>query len=142
MDTFAARLETLEHQFMRAWMRGDRKLMKEVAARDFVFLLGGNKAAILDRVSWLEAATTRLRCRSYRFGDIYVRRHGPVGLFACQMEIEASLGDQEWKGTIWVSDLWRRSAVRRSWKLVERVVSRPEGDAGLAENLKSFQLWS
>ncbi len=142
MDTFAARLETLEHQFMRAWMRGDRKLMKEVAGRDFVFLLGGKKATMLDRVSWLDAATTRLRCHSYRFGDIYVRRHGSVGLFACQMEIDASLGDQEWKGTIWVSDMWRRSAVRLNWKLIERVVSRPEGDVALAENLKSLQLWT
>ncbi|GAA5057507.1 hypothetical protein GCM10023208_23070 [Erythrobacter westpacificensis] len=142
MDTFAARLETLEHQWMRAWMRGDRKLMKEVAARDFVFLLGGTKATLLDRASWLEAATTRLRCHSYRFGDIYVRRHGPVGLFACQMEIEASIGEHEWKGTVWVSDLWRRSAVRRNWKLVERVVSRPDGDDALGEALKKFQLWN
>lgn len=142
MDTFAARLETLEHQFMRAWMRGDRKLMKEVAARDFVFLLGGKKATMLDRVSWLDAATTRLRCHSYRFGDIYVRRHGSVGLFACQMEIDASLGDHEWKGTIWMSDMWRRSAVRRNWMLIERVVSRPEGDVAFAENLKSLQLWT
>ncbi|WP_120078679.1 nuclear transport factor 2 family protein [Aurantiacibacter odishensis] len=142
MDTFAARLETLEHQWMRAWMRGDRKLMKEVAARDFVFLLGGKKATLLDRVSWLEAATTRLRCHSYRFGDIYVRRHGSIGLFACQMEIEASIGEHEWKGTVWVSDLWRRSAVSRKWKLVERVASRPEGDNALGEALKKFQLWT
>ncbi len=141
MDTFAARLETLEHQWMRAWMRGDRKLMKEVAARDFVFLLGGNKATMLDRVSWLDAATTQLRCHSYRFGDIYVRRHGSIGLFACQIELEASLGDHEWKGTVWTSDIWRRTMSRRSWKLVERVVSRPEGDNALRVGIEALQLW-
>ncbi|MFB0611547.1 nuclear transport factor 2 family protein [Aurantiacibacter poecillastricola] len=141
MDTFAARLETLEHQWMRAWMRGDRKLMKEVAARDFVFLLGGSKATILDRASWLEAATTRLRCHSYRLGDIYARRHGNAGFFACQMEIEASIGDHDWNGTVWVSDIWRKSRMRQSWKLVERVVSRPESDDALGRELATYQLW-
>ncbi len=141
MDTFAARLETLEHQWMRAWMRGDRKLMKEVASRDFVFLLGGHKGTILDRVSWLEAATTRLRLHSYRFGDIYVRRHGNVGIFACQLEMDAALGDHEWKGQMWVSDLWRKSRLRNNWKLVERVVSRPEKDDVLRRELTKLQLW-
>ncbi|WP_338245140.1 nuclear transport factor 2 family protein [Aurantiacibacter hainanensis] len=142
MDTFAARLETLEHQWMRAWMRGDRKLMKEVAARDFVLLLGSGKATILDRVSWLEAATTRLHLHSYRFGDIYVRRHGRVGLFACQMEMEARLGDHDWSGTVWVTDLWRASRLRQGWKLVERVMSRPDGDDALREEMKKLQLWT
>lgn len=142
MDTFAARLETLEHQWMRAWMRGDRKLMREVAARDFVFLLGGSRATILDRVSWLEAATTRLRLHSYRFGDIYVRRHGNIGLFACQMEIEAAFGDREWSGQVWVSDLWRKSRLRPTWKLIERIASRPDGDDDLAGEIKRLQLWT
>lgn len=142
MDTFAARLETLEHQWMRAWMRGDRKLMKDVAARDFVFLLGGAKATILDRVSWLEAATTCLRLHSYRFGDIYVRRHGNVGIFTCQLEMEASLGDHEWKGQTWVCDPWRKSWLRNNWKLVERVVSRPDGDDALGSELTKLQLWT
>lgn len=143
MDTFAARLETLEHQWMRAWMRGDRKLMKEVAARDFVMLWGsGSKATILDRASWLEAATTRLNLHSYRFGDIYVRRHGRVGLFACQLQMEAQLGDHEWSGTFWVTDLWRATHLRRRWKLVERSMSRPDGDDALRDEIRKLQLWT
>lgn len=141
MDKFAARLETLEHQWMRAWMRGDRKAMKAIAARDFVFLLGGNRATMLDRNSWLDAATSRLRCQSYRLGDIYARRHGRIGFFACQMEIEASIDDREWKDTLWVSDLWQYSRWQRDWKLVERVISRPEADNKLCEGIASLQLW-
>jgi len=141
MDKFAASLETLEHQWMRAWMHGDRKVMKGIAARDFVFLLGGNRATMLDRASWLEAATTRLRCESYRLGDIYARRHGRIGFFACQMEIEATLDNREWKGTVWVSNLWQRSKFRRDWKLIERVFSRPEGDDTLSEGIAKLQLW-
>ena len=76
MDQFAAKIETLEHQWMRAWMQRDRKQMKALASRDFIFLLGSTKAAILDRPSWLEAATTRFKCESYRFGEVYVREHG------------------------------------------------------------------
>lgn len=142
MDTFAARLETLEHQWMRAWMRGDRKLMKEVAARDFVMLWGSSKATILDRASWLEAATTRLQLHSYRFGDIYVRRHGRIGIFACQLEMEAKLGDQDWSGSMWVTDLWRASRLRRGWKLVERSMARPDDDKALREEIVKLQLWT
>lgn len=142
MDTFAARLETLEHQWMRAWMRGDRKLMKEVAARDFVMLWGSSKATILDRVSWLEASTTRLQLHSYRFGDIYVRRHGRIGIFACQLEMEAKLGDRDWSGSMWVTDLWRASRLRRGWKLVERSMARPDDDDDLREAITKLQLWT
>ena len=142
MDAFAARLETLEHHWMRAWMRADRRVMKEVASRDFVMLLGGNKPTMLDRASWLEAATTRLSLHSYRFGDIYVRRHGNVGVFTAQLELDAALGDHEWKGTMWVSDLWRKHRLRNSWKLVERFASRPDEDDVLRSELTKLQLWN
>ena len=59
MSTFESTIEALEHQWMRAWMQRDRKAMKALASRDFIFLLGGVRAVILDRPSWLEAATGR-----------------------------------------------------------------------------------
>ena len=59
MDKFAAKIETLEHQWMRAWMQRDRKQMKALASREFIFLLGSTTAVILDRPSWRDAATTR-----------------------------------------------------------------------------------
>src|SRR6476469_1505570 len=106
MDQFAARIETLEHQWMRSWMQRDRNAMKALAARDFIFLLGSARPAILDRASWLEAGTTRFRCTAYRFGEIYVRRHGSTAVFAAPLTIEARMGSDEWSGEAWLTDLW------------------------------------
>lgn len=141
MDQFAARIETLEHQWMRSWMQRDRNAMKALASRDFIFLLGSTKPAILDRASWLEAATTRFRCVSYRFGEIYVRRHGSTAIFAAPLTLEASLGGEDWSGEAWVTDLWDRSAVRRKWRLIERTISRPDGDKSAPPAIRSMQLW-
>ena len=142
MDAFAAKIEALEHQWMRAWMHRDRKAMKALASRDFIFLFGSTKAAILDRPSWLDAATGRLRCDGYRFGEVYVRRHGTVALFACQAEIEAKLGAMEWSGPAWITDIWKRSRIRRNWHIVERVISRPDTDGDMPAAIRSLQLWS
>lgn len=76
MDEFASRIEALEHRWMRAWMQRDRNQLKAMTARDFIFLLGSESAAILDRPSWLEAATTRFSCQSYRFDHVYARNTG------------------------------------------------------------------
>ncbi|MGV3554978.1 MAG: nuclear transport factor 2 family protein [Croceibacterium sp.] len=141
MDKFAAKIETLEHQWMRAWMQRDRKQMKALASRDFIFLLGSTKAAILDRPSWLEAATTRFKCESYRFSEVYVRRHGATAVFACQATLEARMGALEWSGPVWITDLWQRSTVRRSWQIVERVISRPDDDQDMSAAIRDMQLW-
>lgn len=141
MGPFAAKIETLEHQWMRAWIQRDRKQMKALASRDFIFLLGSTKAAILDRPSWLEAATTRFRCESYRFGEVYVRQHGATAVFACQATLEAKMGAREWSGPVWITDLWQRTRIRRNWRLVERVVSRPDTDAEMPAAVREMQLW-
>lgn len=141
MDLFASKIETLEHGFMRAWMQRDRAGMKAVAARDFIFLLGGTKAAILDRPSWLDAATTRFACTAYRFGDVYVRRHGSMAVFSTLVTIEARLDDIELTGEAWITDLWQRSAVRRKWRLLERTLSRPDTTEQLTGAVRSLQLW-
>jgi hypothetical protein len=141
MDQFAAKIETLEHQWMRAWMQRDRKQMKALASRDFIFLLGSTKAAILDRPSWLEAANTRFKCESYRFGEVYVRRHGATAVFACQATLEARMGAADWSGPVWITDLWQRSRIRRNWRIVERVISRPDTDADMPGAIRDMQLW-
>ena len=141
MDKFAAKIETLEHQWMRAWMQRDRKQMKALASRDFIFLLGSTKAAILDRPSWLEAATTRFKCESYRFSEVYVRRHGATAVFACQATLETRMGAREWSGPVWITDLWQRSTITRSWQIVERVISRPDDDAEMSAAVRDMQLW-
>ena len=141
MDQFAAKIETLEHQWMRAWMQRDRKLMKALAARDFIFLLGSTSAAILDRPSWLEAATTRFRCSSYRFGEVYVRKHGSTAVFACHITLEAKMGELDWSGPAWITDLWQRSSLKRNWRIVERTISRPDTNEEMPDAIRAMQLW-
>ncbi len=141
MDEFSSKIEALEHLWMRAWMQRDRNQMKTLAARDFIFLLGSEKPAILDRASWLEAATTRFRCNGYRFDEVYVRRHGQVAVFATRVGMEAQIGDHAWSGDSWLMDVWRRSKVTRKWRIVERTLSRPDTDANIPEAIRSMQLW-
>ena len=141
MDEFATRIEALEHQWMRSWVQRDRNQMKALAARDFIFLLGSKSPAILDRASWLEAATTRFRCNGYRFDEVYVRRHGSTAVFATRMTLDATMGNDEWSGETWLMDLWQKSKVRRKWRMVERTISRPDTDPKMPDAIRSMQLW-
>ena len=122
-------------------MQRDRNQMKSLAARDFIFLLGSHKPVILDRASWLEAATTRFRCTGYRFDEVYVRKHGNVAVFATRVGLEASVEDHDWSGDGWVVDLWQKSRVSRKWKLVERTLSRPDTDERMPDAIRAMQLW-
>lgn len=72
---------------------------------------------------------------------IYARDLGPVAIFATQLEIEASINGHDWSGRMWVTDLWKKSGVRRSWRMVERVCSRPEDDKQVPAAIRSLQLW-
>src|SRR5688572_18050815 len=69
-------IETYEHRWMRAWLARDSKALKSLTARNFVMLIGSKPPVVLDAPSWLEAATTRYLCKSYRFSDVYVRNLG------------------------------------------------------------------
>ncbi|MEE1876323.1 nuclear transport factor 2 family protein [Altererythrobacter litoralis] len=141
MDEFAAQIEELEHQWMRRWMARDRKGMKALATNEFVFLLGGQTSAMLDRPSWLEATTSRFLCTGYRFRDIYVRRHKKLAVFAARMSIEARLGPKKIEGDVWITDLWQQGGIRRKWRLVERTMSRPDTTPELPEIIHEMQLW-
>ena len=141
MDAFAADLESLEHVWMRAWMQRDRSAMKGIASSEFVFLLGGKVSAVLDRPSWLDAATSRLVCEHYQFHDIYVRQHKRCAIFAARMTFEGQIGRVPWNGDLWLTDLWKRGRVRRKWKLTERLVSRAESDPELGAEVTAMQLW-
>lgn len=134
-------IETLENQWMRAWVGRDARTLKALTSRDFRLLMGSEPCAILDAPSWLDAATTRFLCTSYRFGDIYVRDLGSVALFASQLELKASIDGKDWSGRFWITDLWRKSKVRRRWRMVERVISKPEDKAEAAPAIRSMQLW-
>ena len=134
-------IETMENRWMRAWVQRDGKDLKALTASNFMLLMGSKPPVILDAKSWLEAATTRYICKSYRFGDIYVRDIGGYALFASQMELKATMDGHDWSGLFWVTDLWTKSRVRRSWRMVERVISRPEDKKDVPAGIKSLQLW-
>lgn len=141
MANFESTIEALEHQWMRAWIQRDRKTMKALAARDFIFLLGSEPPAILDRASWLEGAGSRLACTGYRFGSVYIRRHGTTATFASLVTLDATMDRKDWSGTTWVTDLWRRRGIRQTWKLAERTLTRPEPDSSYAPAIRAMQLW-
>ncbi len=142
MADLTAQIETLENHYMRAWATGDLPALKALTGSGFHLLVGSKPAAMLDRASWLEAATKRYLCHSYRFGDVYVREVGSAVLFASQLELKASLDEHDWSGRMWLTDLWRKGRVRRRWRLVERVLSRVEENAEVPAAIKSMQLWS
>ena len=134
-------IETYENRWMRAWVNGDIKTLKELTSRNFRMVMGAKPCAILDAPSWLEAAGNRFRCSGYRFGDIYVRDVGSAAVFATQLTMRATMDDQDWSGEYWVTDIWRKSRVRRKWRLVERILSRPETDGQVPAGIKTLQLW-
>ena len=140
MADLAPVIETLEHRWMRAWVNRDAKAIKAITARDFILLTGSKPPAILDRPSWLDAATTRYLCSSYRFGDIDVRQHGNIAVFATQLELKATMDDHDWSGPLWVADVWRKKRIG-GWKLVQRVLSRTDENPKLPAAIRSLQLW-
>ena len=141
MNDDASKIEALEHRWMRAWVNGDKKEMKALASRDFIFLFGSTRPTILDRTSWLDAAPERLRCDSYRFGNVYVRRHGALAIFAAPVTLEATLDGKPLFSGAFMTDVWKRSKLRRRWALVERVLAPADADADLTRAVHSMQRW-
>jgi hypothetical protein len=117
------------------------RALKAVTARDFVLLVGSKPPEMLDYRSFVDAAADRWSCSSYRFGTIYVRDYGGMALFTAQAEVKSRLDGRDWSGTLWITDLWRKSRVRRRWRIVERVISAPDARADIGASIKSLQLW-
>ncbi len=126
---------------MRAWVSRDSRTLKALTSRNFRMVIGAKPCVILDAKSWLDSATTRYLCSGYRFGDIYARDLGSVAIFATQLNLQATIDDHDWSGKLWITDLWRKSRVRRNWQMIERVVSRPEDNSQIPAAVRSLQLW-
>ncbi len=101
-------IETLEHRWMRAWVGRDARDLKSLTSGEFRFVTGSQPCVILDATSWLQAATTRYLCTSYRFGDIYVHALDGTAVFATQLTLEARLDGADWSRQVWVTDVWRK----------------------------------
>ena len=141
MADLHALIETMEHRWMRAWINGDMRELKALTARNFRMLFGSKPTVMLDAKSWLDAAGARYVCSSYRFGDVYVRDVGKVAVFATQLDLKARMDGHDWSGQLWVTDLWRKSTLRRKWVMVERVVSRVDDNKDVPAAVRSLQLW-
>ena len=134
-------IETMENRWMRAWVNRDAKALKALTRRDFILLTGSKPPVLLDANSWVEAATTRWLCSSYRFGDIYVREVGGLALFAAPLDLKAKMDGHDWSGKVWIVDLWRKGKIRRGWRLAHRTVSRLDDNADVPAAVRSLQLW-
>jgi hypothetical protein len=141
MNDFTSTLEALEHRWMRAWIARDRKDMKSLASRDLIVLFGTQRPTILDRASWLDAAGSRFRCTGYQFGGIYARKTGKNAIFAAPLSLEATIDGTPVLARTFQTSIWRKSAVRRRWHLVERVISGQSDDEQLPAAVRSMQLW-
>ena len=135
-------LEMMENRWMRAWVAGDVRTLKTLTSREFRLVIASKPPVILDTASWLQAATSRYVCKTYRFGDsIYAHGLGPAAVFATHLEIEMSIDGNDWSGQFWVTDIWRRTRIRRNWRLVERLLSRPEEGPSISSAIRALQLW-
>jgi hypothetical protein len=141
MTERGAVIEALEHRFMRAWMAGDKRSLKASTSSKFRLIVGTKPCVMLDAKSWLDAATGRFVCSGYRFGDVYNHDLGSVAIFATQAQAEMLLDGEKWSGQFWISDVWRRSSVRRQWKIVDRAISRLETDSDVPAAIRRLQLW-
>ncbi len=126
---------------MRAWVGRDARDLKSLTSGEFRFVTGSQPCVILDATSWLQAATTRYLCTSYRFSDIYVHALDGTAVFATQLTLEARLDGADWSGQVWVTDVWRKTPIRRSWRLADRVFSRLEERREVPAAIRSLQLW-
>ena len=113
-------IETLENRWMRAWSSGDSRTLKALTSRKFRMVVGTKPSVLLDAKSWLDAANSSFLCHSFRFGDIYARDLGPVTVFATQLDLKASIDGHDWSGRMWVTDIWQKSRIRRSWRRASR----------------------
>jgi hypothetical protein len=141
MSGISATIETLEHRWMRAWIAGDRRDLRRLTSRRFRLVIGCNPCAVLDSKSWLEATKDRLRCSSYSFGDVFVQDLGAQAIFATQLTQRATINGEDWSGQFWMSNVWRKGGLRRNWRLVARIVSRPDESPDIPAAIGSLQLW-
>ncbi|MEL7447221.1 MAG: nuclear transport factor 2 family protein [Pseudomonadota bacterium] len=141
MAEISAIFEALENQLMRAWMRGDEKELRKVIARDCIFMIATTPPEILDRPSFLKAMNDGFACQRFRFHQVAARQHGRSAWFVGHAELELRLGGQDWNGHFMLTDLWRKSRIRRNWLLAERSIAMMDADRFLSGKIHKLQLW-
>ena len=126
---------------MRAWMRRDLGEIRSIAARDFMMIVAADPAQLLDRPSFTEAISGPYTCTGFRFHEVCVRKHGRFAWFSAAADLEMRVGGRDFSGKFWISDLWRKGRVKRGWRLIERSLSRTDGDEQVSGAIRQLQLW-
>jgi hypothetical protein len=42
---------------------------------------------------------------------------------------------------LFVTDIWQKARVRRNWRMLQRVISRPEDGPQVPSAIRAMQLW-
>jgi len=135
-------LESLENRLMRAWGAGDRASVKANVASDCVMMFGTAPPVLPARASFIAASEKGLVLRGYRLREMMARTHGRLAWFTGHVELDLELGRHSWKGGFLLTDLFRKTAIKRRWKLAERSLAPVEPDEVLSGALRKLQLWA
>lgn len=134
-------IEVLETRLLRAWMMRDERELKALISGDFLMMVGTTPPALLDRASFLGGMGETFALRGYRIQEFTARKHGRTMWFSGHVELELQAGPQDWKGAFLLTDMWRKSPVRRRWLLAERSLAPLKDGANLFNTIRSMQLW-
>jgi hypothetical protein len=138
----SSRIEALEHQLMRAWASGDTKQLKGLLARRFRLVVGASSPVLLDYKSLVDAAAGRWSLTAFRFGSaLYAREQDGVGIFAAEVELQGRVDGQQFSGSWWMSDVWRKSTLTRRWQLLDRQLGRLDPGQEFPAAVRALQLW-
>ena len=105
---------------MRAWVGGDVRTLKTSTSRKFRMVVGSKPwCARLQQLAprGLPSFATPTGSAIYTPAT-----SAQPTVFATQLDLKASIDGHDWFIPLWVTDIWRKSGVRRSWKMVERVL--------------------
>lgn len=141
MADVTATFEALERAQLRSWLDADRAGVKSSVAGDCVMMFGTAPPVLLDRASFLAAIDRGLVLKAFRLREVTARQYGRSAWFTGHAELELALGQKTWQGGFLLTDLWRKSRLRRRWLLTERALAPVEGNAAFAEAIGKLQLW-
>ncbi|MEE4154325.1 MAG: nuclear transport factor 2 family protein [Erythrobacter sp.] len=141
MADLDAEFDLRSNRLMAAWLHRDAAELKACMARDCLFLFGSTPPVMLDRPSFIAAIERDLVCRGFRFRERSALPHGGCVWFTGHLELEWSVAGTDWSGHFLLTDLWRKSGLRRRWQLAERTMAPLMGDAGFAGAIRALQLW-
>jgi len=133
--------EVLETRVLKAWMDRDLREFKSLVGGDCLFMFGTTPPALLDRASMIEGIRGRLTLGGFRFHEMTARQYDKSVWFSSHVELELKVDGQDWSGAFLFTDLWRKGAVQRKWKLAERSLAPLRGDGNMFHAIRALQLW-